>query len=72
MEIKEFLKELNVHRWSIATFNTYCQNDKQYYFIIVTQSGNIGQFIKREGVVSDINTGFVEIINMINVSLMFG
>ena len=72
MDIKEFLKELDSHRWGIATFNTYYQNNKQYYFIIVTQSGDTGQFIKREGVVNNINTGFVEIINRINVTQMFG
>ena len=63
MNIKEFLKELDIHEWNIVAFNTYHLNNEQYYSIIVTQSGNEGQFIKREGVVSDINTGFVEIVN---------
>ena len=62
MEIKEFLRELLNHGWGIAAFNTYRQDGTNCYFIVVTQSGDSGNFMKMEGIVSEINNAFVDII----------
>ena len=62
MEIKEFLRELLNHGWGVATFNTYRQDGTYCFFIIVAQSGDSGNFMKKEGLVSEVDNAFVDIV----------
>ena len=62
MNIKEFLRELLNHGWGVAAFNTYRQDGKYCFFIIVIKNGDCGNFMKKEGIVSEIDNAFVDIV----------
>jgi hypothetical protein len=54
MNMQEFVIELHKRDFGVI-FNTYIQEGVNYCFIIVTEKGNTGRFLKRECVDCDLN-----------------
>ena len=62
MKIEEFINELDKRGWGIAIFNTYHLNGKNCFFMIVNFKSSSGQFMKKEGLINQLNNAFIDII----------
>ena len=65
MIIEKFLTTLEKNGWGIAAFNTYNVDDYFLFYLMVSQKGNTGRFLKREGDVNSLGIVFDDMINNI-------
>lgn len=48
MDMREFVAKLDNRNFGVASFNTYVQDGMNHCFIIVTERGDKGTFLKGE------------------------
>jgi hypothetical protein len=65
-DMEDFIDELNSKNWGVVSFNTYTQNGN-CCFIMVSERGDSGRFIKKECFSYELNHTLQIIIDEIRV-----
>ncbi len=65
MDVEKFIDELDRRNWGVASLNTYRQNGNCVY-ILISQRGDSGRFIKKECFSYEFNDTLDKIINELN------
>lgn len=55
IDMQEFILELDRRNFGIASFNTYIHDGMNHCFIMITERGNTGKFLKEECCDCDLN-----------------